>query len=55
MSHRGCCQPDVFVLGAVHVPVESVELAVAQVIHVHQVELPAGVVVALIVPYAGEV
>lgn len=55
VSHRWCRQPAVFVLCAVHVPVKGEELGVAQVIHVHQVELPAGVVVALIVPHAGEV
>ena len=42
-------QPSIFVLSVVHVPVKGVELAVTEVAHVHQVILPASVVVALTV------
>lgn len=48
-SHRGGSQPAILVLRAVHVSVESVQLLVAQVLHVHKVELPAGVMITLIV------
>lgn len=43
------------VLGAVHGSVEGVELVVAQVLHVQQVVLAAGVAVALVVALPGEV
>lgn len=48
-------QPAVLVFGAVHVPVKGVELVVAEVIRFQQVELPAGVVVTLIVPLSREI
>lgn len=53
--YRWCCQPAVLVFGAVHVPVKYVELTVAEVIHIHQVKLPPGIVVALIVALSGEI
>lgn len=54
-SHRGSSQPAVLVLRAVHVSVESVQLPVTQVIHVHEVELPAGVMITLIVADSGKI
>lgn len=54
-SHRWCSEPAILVLCAVHVPVEDVQLAVAQVICVHQVKLPTCIVVALIIPNTWEV
>ena len=54
-SYRRGSEPSVLVLRAVHVTVESIQLAVAEVICVHQVELAAGIVVAFIIPLPGEV
>lgn len=48
-------QPAVLVLCSVHVPVEGVELFVAEVIHVQQVKLAPRIVVALVVPCSGEI
>lgn len=48
-------QPAVLVLREVHGAVEGVELTVAQVLHIQQVVLAAGVAVALVVPLPGEV
>lgn len=54
-SHRGCGQPAVFVLGVVHVAIKIVELLVTQVVRVHQVELPASVMVTLVVADSWEI
>lgn len=48
-------QPAVLVLREVHGAVKGVELTVAQVLHIQQVVLAAGVAVALVVPLPGEV
>lgn len=53
--YRWSRQPAVLVFGAVHVPVKGIELTVAEMIHIHQVKLPPGVVVALIVAFSGEI
>lgn len=48
-------QPAVLVLRSVHVPVEGVELVVAEVFHVQQVKLAPCIVVTLVVPCPGEI
>lgn len=53
--YRWGCQPAVLVFGAVHVPVKGIELTVAEVIRIHQVKLPPGIVVALIVTLPREI
>ena len=53
--YRWGSQPAVLVFGTVHVPVKGVELTVAEVFHIHQVKLPPGIVVTLIVPLPGEI